>query len=67
MFGIVSFRIVQEREWLFLHFYAEPETPAEQTTTGKQIGKWLNKNAEGMLVNVSASVYYEALKALFGL
>jgi hypothetical protein len=51
----------------FVETLPEPETPEEKESTGKQIGKWLNKNAEGIVGNVAASVYYDALKALFGI
>jgi len=50
----------------YVEMLPEPETPEEKTSLGRSIAKWLDKNAEGMAVNVSASVYYDALKALFG-
>jgi Leucine-rich repeat (LRR) protein/GTPase SAR1 family protein len=51
----------------FVETLPEPEDEAEKASTGKQILKWLNKNAEGIAVNVAASGYYDGLKFLFGI
>ncbi|MBL7815988.1 MAG: hypothetical protein JNL70_13310 [Saprospiraceae bacterium] len=51
----------------FVEMLPEPETASEKETTGKQIVKWLNKNAEGIVGNVAASVYYDVLKGLLGI
>ena len=51
----------------FVEALPEPDSPEEKTGLGKSILKWINKNAEGIAVNVSASVYYDALKTLLGL
>ena len=51
----------------FVETLPEPEDAGEKESTGKQILKWLNKNAEGIVGNVTASVYYDGLKALFGI
>ena len=51
----------------FVEMLPEPETAAEKESTGKQIVKWLNKNAEGIVGNVAASVYYDVLKGLLGI
>jgi len=50
----------------YVEMLPEPETPEEKIGLGKSIKKWLDKNAEGIAVNVSASVYYDVLKSLFG-
>lgn len=51
----------------YVEMLPEAETPEEKIGLGKSIAKWLDKNAEGIAVNVSASVYYDALKFLFGI
>ena len=51
----------------FVETLPEPETKAEKESTGKQIIKWLDKNAEGIVGNVAASVYYDAFKMLLGI
>ncbi|MCA0236804.1 MAG: leucine-rich repeat domain-containing protein [Bacteroidetes bacterium] len=51
----------------FVDALPEPDSPEEKTGLGRSILKWIDKNAEGIAVNVSASVYYDALKGLLGL
>jgi hypothetical protein len=51
----------------FVETLPEPEDEDDKQTYGKQIIKWLNKNAEGIVGNVAASVYYDGLKYLFGI
>ena len=51
----------------FVETLPEPEDEDDKQTYGKQIIKWLNKNAEGIVGNVAASVYYDGLKFLFGI
>ncbi|MCB9317056.1 MAG: hypothetical protein H6569_13030 [Lewinellaceae bacterium] len=50
----------------YVEMLPEPDSPEEKNSLGKSILKWLDKNAEGIAVNVSASVYYDALRMLFG-
>ncbi|MEZ4941661.1 MAG: COR domain-containing protein [Saprospiraceae bacterium] len=50
----------------YVEMLPEPDSPEEKNSLGKSILKWLDKNAEGIAVNISASVYYDALKFLFG-
>ena len=51
----------------FVETLPEPEDEDDKQTYGKQIIKWLNKNAEGIVGNVAASVYYDTLKHLLGI
>ena len=51
----------------FIETLPEPENTAEKESTGRQILKWLDKNAEGITTNVAASVYYDILKGLLGI
>ncbi|MFM9950108.1 MAG: COR domain-containing protein [Saprospiraceae bacterium] len=44
-----------------------PSNEAEKLSAGKRILNWFNQNSEGIAVNVSASVYFDVMKAFFGL
>jgi internalin A len=48
----------------FVETLPEAEDADDKQTYGKQIIKWLNKNAEGIVGNVAASVYYDTMKHL---
>lgn len=47
----------------FVATLPEPDSLEEKTTLGKSILNWLNKNAEGVTMNVASSVYYDLVKA----
>jgi internalin A len=51
----------------FIEAEPVPQTEIEKHDVGTRIYSWLNKNAEGMVGNVAASVYYDALKGLLGI
>ena len=54
---------IKEQLRAFVAALPEPENPEEKTTFGKSILNWLNKNAEGITMNVASSVYYDVVKA----
>ena len=57
----------QDRLKEYIETLPEPEDSEEKTSIGKQIMKWLNKNAEGIVLEVAAASYYDGLKLLLGI
>ncbi|MDZ7876362.1 MAG: COR domain-containing protein [Saprospiraceae bacterium] len=63
---IAAFTTTQQTELKAIVAEAAP-TEAAKMSIGQKAMDWLNKNAEGIVGNVAASVYYDALKGLLGL
>jgi internalin A len=51
----------------FIEAEPVPNDEAEKAAIGTRIYNWLNKNAEGIVGNVAASVYYDTLKHFLGI